>query len=394
MEGTFVFVVCGGGEHIDTLHFSLKYLKKYTNKDIIVLTDSSRNEKPVEHTNIIDVSTPEVLDHHQASIYLKVGIHHHLPKGKQYCYIDTDVIALSHNVNQIFEEFRAPIRFAPDHCKVNIFSPLAVNCGCLEKKQAARVKLHKAWDAFTIKDVKALEKQEVLQEEFERLKNNRLSKILMDLKFKVSGKKPRLNSEFWFDKEDRVWYDNQNTPILYEFMNDHIARETGLKFNEEGQFWMDDTGGNVWLDNCNHLAQQIKKKFQIEVEDNEWQHWNGGVFLFNDSSHDFLESWFEKTMLIFKDSEWKTRDQGTLIATAWEYKLHQTLPLEKKWNFLADYKNPEVSVNEETGMFTDDGFKTSHQAAFVHVYHHFGDTDWELWNWILRQFGKVSEVPD
>ena len=40
----FVFVVCGGAEHIDALHYSLKALKKYSSKRIIILTDSKRNE--------------------------------------------------------------------------------------------------------------------------------------------------------------------------------------------------------------------------------------------------------------------------------------------------------------------------------------------------------------
>jgi hypothetical protein len=48
----------------------------------------------------------------------------------------------------------------------------------------------------------------------------------------------------------------------------------------------------------------------------DWQHWNGGVFLFDDSSVEFLSSWHEKTVMrIFDLPNWKTRDQGTLIAT-------------------------------------------------------------------------------
>ena len=57
--GTFVFVVCGAEEHIDTLHFSLRYLKHFSDSGIIVLTDSTRNAKPVVHDRIIDVKTPE-----------------------------------------------------------------------------------------------------------------------------------------------------------------------------------------------------------------------------------------------------------------------------------------------------------------------------------------------
>jgi hypothetical protein len=40
----FVFVVCGGSEHIEELNFSLKFLRKYSKNEIIVLSDLKRNE--------------------------------------------------------------------------------------------------------------------------------------------------------------------------------------------------------------------------------------------------------------------------------------------------------------------------------------------------------------
>ena len=63
----FVFVVCGSKEHIDTLHFSLHYLKKKTKNTILVLTDTLRNEISIQHEHIIDVQTPKEFSHHQAS---------------------------------------------------------------------------------------------------------------------------------------------------------------------------------------------------------------------------------------------------------------------------------------------------------------------------------------
>jgi hypothetical protein len=70
----FVYVVCGDKEHIDTLHYSLLFLKHFSSNKIIVLTDSSRNETPVIHDSIIDIKTPEKYNNHQASIYLKTGV--------------------------------------------------------------------------------------------------------------------------------------------------------------------------------------------------------------------------------------------------------------------------------------------------------------------------------
>ncbi|MGM0650481.1 MAG: hypothetical protein ACQES1_08250, partial [Bacteroidota bacterium] len=74
----FVFVVCGSKEHIDKLNFSLKFLKHFSNKNIIVVTDLSRNEAKINHDNILDVSTPEYYNNHKASIYLKTSLHKRL----------------------------------------------------------------------------------------------------------------------------------------------------------------------------------------------------------------------------------------------------------------------------------------------------------------------------
>ena len=63
---------------------------------------------------------------------------------------------------------------------------------------------------------------------------------------------------------------------------------------------------------CDHLRQAIGSKFGVDVFDPEWQHWNGGVFLFDSGSMDFLDTWHTYTRAIFDDPGWKTRDQGTL----------------------------------------------------------------------------------
>ena len=78
-ENIFVFVVCGNREHIDTLHFSLDALKRFSKNKIVIVTDSSRNEVPVNHSEIFDVETPNEFTHHQASIFLKTSLHKFLP---------------------------------------------------------------------------------------------------------------------------------------------------------------------------------------------------------------------------------------------------------------------------------------------------------------------------
>ena len=101
----FVFVACGNNSHINTLNFSLKYLKKFSSNKIIVVTDLSRNNDNIEHNNIINIKTPKNFDNHQASIWLKTSLHNILPKGPLYCYLDSDIIAVNQNCNKIFEQF-------------------------------------------------------------------------------------------------------------------------------------------------------------------------------------------------------------------------------------------------------------------------------------------------
>jgi len=144
----FVFVVCGTKEHLDTLAFSLKYLKCYSKLPIIVLTDKSRNEVEIAHSNVIHIETPKEFNHHKASIYLKTGIHLFLPKGNHYCYLDTDVVALREDVDLIFNEYIAPITFAPDHCTLETFSPYGVNCPCLKENQLQVDQLHKLLNTY------------------------------------------------------------------------------------------------------------------------------------------------------------------------------------------------------------------------------------------------------
>ena len=92
-QRAFVYAVCGAAAHISTLHRSLEYLRPRTALPIYVVTDSRRNEIPIEHDNVLDVATPVDFNHHQASIFLKTSLHRQLPPGPAYAYIDTDMIA-------------------------------------------------------------------------------------------------------------------------------------------------------------------------------------------------------------------------------------------------------------------------------------------------------------
>ena len=109
----FVFAVCGAQEHIDTLNYVLPFLRHFSKDEIIVITDHSRNETEFKHYLVVNVETPKDFDNHQAAIYLKTGFPKFLDMHPRilYCYLDTDIIALTKEVDLIFQNYNSPITF-------------------------------------------------------------------------------------------------------------------------------------------------------------------------------------------------------------------------------------------------------------------------------------------
>jgi len=385
-KNIFVFVVCGSKEHIDTLHFSLEYLRHFSKNKIFVLTDSSRNEIQIQHSEIIDVKTPKGYTNHQASIYLKTGIHQFVPKGNLYCYLDTDVIAVDSNCNQIFNQFIPPIIFAQDHCKVKAFSPYAINCGCFQKCETERNSffeiLSKQDKNHQLKDQKTKHKRKKLDQKIAVIQNSFLSKIIYALRYYLSFPKFWLSKDVYYNKKKRTWHSVDGNIIKYEIDVKSLAKETNLKYTLWFNRWKNKKGEDIFNLNCNHLIETIFETFNIEIPEKNWQHWNGGVFLFNENSSAFLDEWHRKTLEIFDNDKWKTRDQGTLIANVWEFGLQKQPTLSKEWNFIADFHNNSLAISRETNTLSDDLFETTHHPKFVHVFHEWGNNDWEIWEWI------------
>jgi len=385
-KNVFIFVVCGAKEHLDTLHFSLPYLKKKTSNEIWVLTDASRNEIPVQHDKIIDVKTPEEFDNHQASIFLKTGIYKFVPKGNKYCYLDTDIIAVNRKVDGIFDEYVAPITFAPDHCILPQFSAFAVNCGCEKRLKEDQRRFEEASLKYDrnrqITDKEILQSQKQLQDYFTALKSDKWRKYKTAFRFLFSFPIFRLNKEFSYDRRKKCWKNAKGEIILYDVKPQLIEKASGLKYNRYSQKWTNQYKENIWVYYCSHLQEAIEEKFGISISDSKFQHWNGGVFLFDDQSEAFLSAWFEKTMSIFKDKKWRTRDQGTLIATVWEFGLQNHPMLSKKWNLIADYYKP---IMRWEGDRVQIDWDESYEPNFVHVYHHFGDESWEFWRELIKR---------
>lgn len=472
----FVFVVCGHKEHLVTLNYSLAFLRYFSAKEIIVVTDLSRNEIAISHHHVIDVPTEAAFNHHQAAIFLKTNLHKILPlNNRLYCYLDTDVIAVSKEVDHIFSQYNPPISFSTDHCKMMYFSPAAVYDLRYDEITAKQQKLYQLYDEYYMEAVKNEEIPVKHLKNFKKIKEvfnkNRpfydqsISKILFAeagikkywklfkvvnarLFFHMLAKPTLLLSMFsaffsafttkervsffhkWkqlysrtynqkfeklhqkvygapfkftnlvrtynyrYDPKEYKWYDSQGN-LLYEenLIIKRVEASSEFRWNFKQGIWMDAKGNSLKFNpGSDKLRQLIQKKFDLKITDANWQHWNGGVFLFDEASFAFMEQWHQWTMDIFKDPQWKTRDQGTLIATAWKFGLqrHPTLPIT--FNFIADYFHQSMQYK---GQFTFDldRKKTNLQPHFLHIYHHFGDKSWELWQ-DIEELGKTIGVQE
>jgi len=382
----FVFVVCGAREHIDTLHFSIGALKKFSRNEIIVVTDSTRNEIPISHDIVVDIKTSEHFNHHQASIYLKTGLNKFLEKGNNYCYLDTDVVALDGKVDEIFDKYKAPITFCTDHCVLEEFSPSAIKCGCFEAYEIDSKKSKYYLDDFNDNILPGLLYIDKCLEEIEKLvaesKVSKWNYRWHKLKYLMPGRYYHLNDRYKMDKEKGLWYDAKGTLMQYEYdaknASHYISKQTGFTYDQTEKKWYRADGSSLTRLSCTHLEEKLKEKFNINISSPTWRHWNGGVFLFNDESADFLDFWHNATMAIFADKDWKTRDQGTLIATVWKFGLmdHVTLPIS--FNLIADFNNDTIEYLGDLTFNIGTERKTI-KPHFIHVYHHWGDTEWKVW---------------
>jgi hypothetical protein len=380
----FVFVVCGASEHINTLHFSLHALKKFSNNEIIILTDSSRNEIPVVHSLVVDIKTPEHLNHHQASIFLKTSIHRCLPAGHLYCYLDTDIVALSKEADSIFSFYTSPITFCKDHCRINAFSPAAIHCGCQQRFDEYSNRLTYYLVDFEHNILPRLNYIDLCIAEIDKLekdmKGSKWNYKWHTFKYTLPGKYYMLNDKYKMDKSTGFWYDKAGILLKYEKINslEYVYEKTGFLWVADKKEWHTSSGESFTNPTCQHLGLEIKSKFHITITPANWHHWNGGVFLFDDSSHEFLKNWHHATIDIFNDAKWKTRDQGTLAATAWKFGLQDqpTLPIE--YNFIADHNNKSVCYMGDMNFSFEDSHQIIH-PYFIHVFHHWGDEKWQVW---------------
>ena len=379
----FVFTVCGENKHIHTLNFVLPYIRQFTKNEVLVVTDLKRNIIRIDHDNILDIDTPKRFNHHQASIYLKTGLFKIIEGENQYCYLDSDIVAMNAGIDEIFKYKSGPVSFASDHCRLDEFSPYAINCGCINEHISKREILERFNPDYP-RLIKQKDTQE-LQKKLSGIKTKPFSNLFTVIRylfFRFLSKKRyfHLDHEYKFDKKKLAWFDKNDNLLIYDLSRNvrEIESKTNFRFKRLGRKWVDEKGADIYDLHCRHLRKEIKNLFRVEVTKKKWIHWNGGVFLFDLDSVEFLKFWHDCTMKIFANPKWKTRDQGTLIAAVWNYGLQNQPRLPQKFNFIADFYNQNVVFKKGRGYSTNN-WKTVVQPSFLHVYHELGRQDWDIW---------------
>lgn len=146
---------------------------------------------------------------------------------------------------------------------------------------------------------------------------------------------------------------------------------------------------------CDHLREAIFQEFQVQILEQNWRHWNGGVFVFNRESFEFMDYWHEGLLTIFGNPYWKTRDQGVLAAAAWKYGLQCQPNLPERYNFIVDALKddpdsmPEAGaapfaspVNKRYSLSEDSG---NPAPSFLHFINNgAGKRGWKNWDDVER----------
>ncbi|HTQ29804.1 MAG TPA: glycosyltransferase [Opitutaceae bacterium] len=145
---------------------------------------------------------------------------------------------------------------------------------------------------------------------------------------------------------------------------------------------------------CGHLSEAIRRTFGVSVKSQTWQHWNGGVFVFDEAAAGFMERWHRNTLAIFDDPYWQTRDQGTLAATAWQLGRQDQPALPREYNFIVDpldgvpaAKRAVVTARElaPNQSYSLDGDTTKPRPVFLHfVNGGVGRRGWKNWDEVER----------
>jgi hypothetical protein len=390
-ETAFVFAVCGNSRFINELSLALKALQRYSKACIYVVTDRRRNEVPVRWDNVWHVDTPEHLTDHEASIYLKTSLHRILPVGPRYCYLDSDIFAVSSAVDDVFSATDTPVSFAADSCRLHQFSPYATNCQCMQTNSAEREEINALLaDAHRLTSGSQGGWSPIEYEYNAQRRVHRAFAYAAHLLMpRSTSQKGEAHHQLW----PTFWYESR-TQKLHKSKDEisFVERASAWRRDRRRQSWISPAGNDVFNLHCHHLVESIRDTFGICVAKSHWQHWNGGVFLFDLRAHAFLDAWHEKTIRIFGLPGWRTRDQGTLVATVWEYGLESQPLLPSRFNCILDPNRGATMVSMACDSLTTDAFLTTITPVMAHVISGVDDYTWDVWRWVSAHAFQEENV--
>lgn len=400
-EGAFLFAVCGEREHLDRAARAAALLRRWTRRRVVILTDPARNAGPVAHDDLLPMSTPPRLSHGQAAIFLKSSAANALPAGGPHVYLDSDVFAVSSDVEKIFGQFRAPVTFASDlptpRSNLRTFSSHAVACACGEERE--RLERHFArLDSLTAfhrahRELAALDDERLyasarfvgarrqgkwwqgeasgesedrsiaFRQRFEagvpveivycfsgspwtleKTANGSVFRDAAEQSLRFVSDPDLAGGGYWEDErgdslrraplpsgEERWWFRAGEARYRWQVDSGRDA----------GGFWSDARGGELGA--CDHLAEQLERRFGVAIADRAFVPWNGGVFLFDAGSRAFLEDWRSRCLALFEEPGFLSRDQGALVATVWARGLESHSRLPSVFNRIVDRRSPAAA---------------------------------------------------
>lgn len=401
---SFVFVVCGAKPFISELNFSLRFLRYFSRHRIVVLTDSRRNEIPIEHNDIIDVETPGHFGHHQAHLWLETRLPEfmNLQAGDRCCYLDSDVVAINDTINQVFEHYHAPITAAYDHCSFDYFSVGVVNCQCRSEFREIEEQFAMMLNYFPeikLNEEHIQQQRLMLKSVFRKMKFNLFADKCKGLKYIQQRylKKQNdivLNGQIRFSFADYCWR-NMQGDILdfdYPYYYGKLKKEHGIYIRNAK--WYHRSGRELAPDtpHCSHLRHYLRKNYGINIPGN-WRHRNGGVFLFGHESKNFFAQWHTYTMSEIEKGYIKPYDdQATLAVCMWQHSIENSNLLPDEFNFIADHGNKNIAYCSTRG-YTRNAFATISTPALLHVYNEWGNPSWDIWQSVIETGQQHGILP-
>src|SRR5258708_5462782 len=121
MKRGFLFCVCGN-EQVARGNRALQFLKRCTELDIVVA--KAKAFIPIYHDQVLECRVPDEFTNQAATTSLKTALHRMLPtESAEWCYLDSNAIAVDKDIARIFDRRRGPVGFARDRADIDQQSP-------------------------------------------------------------------------------------------------------------------------------------------------------------------------------------------------------------------------------------------------------------------------------